>query len=84
MEIMLSHLGIGMAYDALDGLNIHAQRLHRRYNSFCLMGLFDGAYNQIVRFLAILSIASNNFFPSPKNWILECFSLTDCGISCKI
>ena len=28
MEIMLSHLGIGMAYDALDGLNIHAQRLH--------------------------------------------------------
>ena len=66
MEIMLSHLGIGMAYDALDGLNIHAQRLHRRYNSFCLMGLFDGAYNQIVGFLAILSIASNNFFPLPK------------------
>ena len=30
MEIMLSHLGIGMAYDALDGLNIHAQRLHIR------------------------------------------------------
>ena len=28
MEIMLSHFGIGMAYDALDGLNIHAQRLH--------------------------------------------------------
>ena len=28
MEIMLSHLGVGMAYDALDGLNIHAQRLH--------------------------------------------------------
>lgn len=63
MEIMLSHLGIGMAYDALDGLNIHAQRLHL---PFCLMGLFDGAYNQIVRFLAILSIASNNFFPLPK------------------
>jgi hypothetical protein len=83
MEIMLSHFGIGMAYDALDGLNIHAQRLHRRYNSFCLMGLFDGAYNQIVGFWAILSIASNNFSPQ-KNWILECFSLTDCGISCKI
>ena len=31
MEIMLSHLGIGMAYDALDGLNIHAQRLHLRH-----------------------------------------------------
>ena len=29
MEIMLSHLGVGMAYDALDGLDIHAQRLHR-------------------------------------------------------
>ena len=29
MEIMLSHFGIGMAYDALDGLNIHAQRLHK-------------------------------------------------------
>ncbi len=28
MEIMLSHFGIGMAYDALNGLNIHAQRLH--------------------------------------------------------
>ena len=83
MEIMLSHFGIGMAYDALDGLDIHAQRLYRRYNSFCLMGLFDGAYNQIVGFWAILSIASNNFSP-PKNWILECFSLTDCGISCKI
>ena len=25
MEIMLSHFGIGMAYDALDGLDIHAQ-----------------------------------------------------------
>ena len=24
MEIMLSHLGVGMAYDALDGLNVHA------------------------------------------------------------
>ena len=68
MEIMLSHLGIGMAYDALDGLDIHAQRLLRRYNSFCLMGLFDGAYNQIVGFWAILSIASNNFSPQ-KNWI---------------
>ena len=83
MEIMLSHLGVGVAYDALDGLDIYAQRLHRRYNSFCLMGLFDGAYNQIVGFWAILSIASNNFSPQ-KNWILECFSLTDCGISCKI
>ncbi len=31
MEIMLSHLGIGVAYDALDGLDIHAQRLHLRY-----------------------------------------------------
>ena len=31
MEIMLSHFGIGMAYDALDGLNIHAQRLHLRH-----------------------------------------------------
>ena len=30
------------------------------------MGLFDGAYNQIVGFWAILSIASNNFFPLPK------------------
>ena len=31
MEIMLSHLGVGMTYDALDGLNIHAQRLHLRH-----------------------------------------------------
>ena len=31
MEIMLSHLGIGVAYDALDGLDIHAQRLHLRH-----------------------------------------------------
>ena len=31
MEIMLSHLGIGVAYDALDGLNVHAQRLHLRH-----------------------------------------------------
>ena len=31
MEIMLSHFGIGMAYDALDGLNVHAQRLHLRH-----------------------------------------------------
>ena len=31
MEIMLSHLGVGMAYDALDGLYIHAQRLHLRH-----------------------------------------------------
>ena len=31
MEIMLSHLGVGVAYDALDGLNIHAQRLHLRH-----------------------------------------------------
>ena len=66
MEIMRSHFGVGMAYDALDGLNIHTQRLHRRYNCFCLMGLFDGAYNQIVMFLAILSIASNNFSPQKK------------------
>lgn len=66
MEIMRSHLGVGVAYDALDGLNIHTQRLHRRYNFFCLMGLFDGAYNQIVMFLAILSIASNNFSPQKK------------------
>ena len=28
MEIMLSHLGVGVTYDALDGLNIHAQCLH--------------------------------------------------------
>ena len=28
MEIMRSHFGIGMAYDAQDGLDIHAQRLH--------------------------------------------------------
>ena len=33
MEIMLSHLGISMAYDALDGLDVHAQRLHLRYIS---------------------------------------------------
>ena len=32
MEIMLSHFGVGMAYDALDGLNIHAQRLHALTN----------------------------------------------------
>ena len=82
MEIMRSHLGVGMAYDALDGLNVHAQRLHRRYGSVCLTGLFDGVYNQIVMFLAILSIISNNFFK--KIWILERFTLTDCGISCKI
>ena len=69
MEIVRSHLGVGVAYDALDGLDIHAQRLHRRYNSLCLMGLFDGAYNQIVMFLAILSIASNNFPPPPKKKI---------------
>ena len=31
MEIMLSHLGVGVAYDALDGLDINAQRLHLRY-----------------------------------------------------
>ena len=31
MEIMLSHLGVGVAYDALDGLNVHAQRLHLRH-----------------------------------------------------
>ena len=31
MEIMLSHLGIGVANDALDGLDIHAQRLHLRH-----------------------------------------------------
>ena len=31
MEIMLSHLGVGVAYDALDGLDIHAQRLHLRH-----------------------------------------------------
>ena len=31
MEIMLSHFGIGMAYDALDGLDIHAQCLHLRH-----------------------------------------------------
>ena len=62
MEIMRSHLGIGMAYDALDGLNVYTQRLHRRYGSFCLTSLFDRVYNQIVMFLAILSITSNNFF----------------------
>ena len=31
MEIMLSHLGVGVAYDALDGLNVHTQRLHLRH-----------------------------------------------------
>ena len=31
MEIMLSHLGVGMAYDALDGLNVYTQRLHAGY-----------------------------------------------------
>ena len=31
MEIMLSHLGVGMAYDALDGLNVHTQCLHLRH-----------------------------------------------------
>ena len=31
MEIMLSHLGVDMAYDALDGLDVHAQRLHLRH-----------------------------------------------------
>ena len=31
MEIMLSHFGIRMAYNALDGLNIYAQRLHLRH-----------------------------------------------------
>ena len=40
MEIMLSHLGIGMAYDALDGLDIHAQRLHLRYIGVASFG-FD-------------------------------------------
>ena len=28
MEIMLRHIGVGVAYDALDGLDIHAQSLH--------------------------------------------------------
>ena len=28
MEIMRSHLGIGVAYGALDGLDVHAQCLH--------------------------------------------------------
>ena len=27
MEIMLSHLGVGVAYDALDGLNPHQSQL---------------------------------------------------------
>ena len=31
MEIMLSHLGVGVAYDALDGLDVHAQCLHLRH-----------------------------------------------------
>ena len=31
MEIMLSHLGISMVYDALDGLDVHAQCLHLRH-----------------------------------------------------
>ena len=31
MEIMLSHLGIGVAYDTLDGRDIHAQCLHLRH-----------------------------------------------------
>ena len=33
MEIMLSHIHIGVAYDALDSREIHAQRLHLRYIS---------------------------------------------------
>ena len=28
MEIMLRHIGVGVSYDALDGLDIHAQSLH--------------------------------------------------------
>ena len=31
MEIMLGHIHIGVAYDALNGGKIHAQRLHLRY-----------------------------------------------------
>ena len=31
MEIMLSHLGVGVAYDALDGLNVYTQCLHLRH-----------------------------------------------------
>ena len=31
MEIMLSHFGVGVAYDALDGLDVHAQCLHLRH-----------------------------------------------------
>ena len=31
MEIMLSHLGVGVDYDTLDGLNVHTQRLHLRH-----------------------------------------------------
>ena len=27
MEIMLSHLGVGVAYDALDGLDVYTQRM---------------------------------------------------------
>ena len=31
MEIMLGHIHVGVAYDALDGREIHAQSLHLRY-----------------------------------------------------
>ena len=31
MEIMLSHFGVSVSYDALDGLNVHTQRLHLRH-----------------------------------------------------
>ena len=45
-------------------------------------GLFDGAYNQIVMFLAKLSITPN-IIPEIY-WPLDCFPLTDSWIGSKI
>ena len=62
MEIMLSHLGIGMAYDALDGLNIHAQRLSRLFSLYqsiiALLKIFIPI--SVVRLTFILQILSKS------------------------
>ena len=31
VEVMLSHIHVGVSYDALNGGKVHAQRLHLRY-----------------------------------------------------
>ena len=64
MEIMLSHFGIGMAYDALDGLNIHAQCLH--IASFLMSSRFGNNFLILVHkgrvgFFALLKGRGSDF-----------------------